>query len=131
MKRKWSYESARNQHHRGRTPSARRQAARPRRDDAGALRNLPDVPTIAESGFPGFDAGNWFGVVVRSGTPSSIVDRLNAEIVRVLELPAVREPLVSHGLSPAPMTSEQFTAFIHSEMERNGKIVKSLNLKID
>ncbi|MGZ5117285.1 MAG: Bug family tripartite tricarboxylate transporter substrate binding protein [Burkholderiales bacterium] len=92
---------------------------------------MPDVPTIAESGFPGFDAGNWFGVVVRSGTPSSIVDRLNAEIVRVLELPAVREPLVSHGLSPAPMTSEQFTAFIHSEMERNGKIVKSLNLKID
>jgi tripartite-type tricarboxylate transporter receptor subunit TctC len=92
---------------------------------------MPDVPTIAESGFPGFDARNWFGVVVRSGTPSAIVDRLNAEIVRALELPPVREPLVKHGLSPAPMTPEQFTAFIHTEMDRNGRIVKLLNLKMD
>jgi tripartite-type tricarboxylate transporter receptor subunit TctC len=95
------------------------------------LKELVSLAPIAESGFPGFDAGKWFGVVVRSGTPSSIVDRLNAEIVRVLELPSVREPLVSHGLSPAPMTSEQFTALVHSEMERNGRIVNLLNLKID
>ncbi|MEN3355488.1 MAG: hypothetical protein V7640_3646 [Betaproteobacteria bacterium] len=92
---------------------------------------LPEVPTIAESGYPGFDAGNWFGIAIRSGTPKAIVDRLNAEIIRALDLPEVRDPLVRHGLSPAPTTPQQFTAFIRSEMERNGKIVKALNLKID
>jgi len=92
---------------------------------------LPEVPTIAESGYPGFDAGNWFGIAIRSSTPKAIVDRLNAEIIRALDLPEVRDPLVRHGLSPAPTTPQQFTAFIRSEMERNGKIVKALNLKID
>lgn len=92
---------------------------------------LPEVPTIAESGYPGFDAGNWFGISIRSSTPKAIVDRLNAEIIRALDLPEVRDPLVRHGLSPAPTTPQQFTAFIRSEMERNGKIVKALNLKID
>jgi tripartite-type tricarboxylate transporter receptor subunit TctC len=92
---------------------------------------LPEVPTIAESGYSGFDAGNWFGISIRSGTPKAIVDRLNAEIIRALDLPEVRDPLVRHGLSPAPTTPQQFTAFIRSEMERNGKIVKALNLKID
>jgi tripartite-type tricarboxylate transporter receptor subunit TctC len=92
---------------------------------------LPEVPTIAESGYPGFDAGNWFGISIRSSTAKAIVDRLNAEIIRALDLPEVRDPLVRHGLSPAPTTPQQFTAFIRSEMERNGKIVKALNLKID
>jgi tripartite-type tricarboxylate transporter receptor subunit TctC len=92
---------------------------------------LPEVPTIAESGYPGFDAGNWFGISIRSGTPKAIVDRLHAEIVRALELPEVRDPLVRHGLSPAPMTPEQFSAFIRSEMERNGRIVKKLNLRME
>jgi tripartite-type tricarboxylate transporter receptor subunit TctC len=92
---------------------------------------LPEVPTIAESGYPGFDASNWFGSVVRGATPKPIVDRLNAEIVRALDLPDVREPLMRLGLSPSPMSPEQFTAFIRREMERNGKIVKALGLKAD
>ena len=92
---------------------------------------MPEVPTIAESGYPGFDAGNWFGTAVRSGTPKPIVDRLNAEIVRALELPEVREPLMKVGLTPAAMTPEQFTAFIRNEMDRNATIIKSLNLKIE
>ncbi len=92
---------------------------------------MPEVPTIAESGYPGFDAGNWFGTTVRSGTPKSIIDRLNAEIIRALELPEVRDPLLRQGLTPAPMTPEQFTAFIRSEMERNAAIIKTLNLKIE
>ncbi|HYH40848.1 MAG TPA: tripartite tricarboxylate transporter substrate binding protein [Burkholderiales bacterium] len=92
---------------------------------------MPEIPTIAESGYPGFDAGNWFGTAVRSGTPKPIVDRLNAEIVRALELPEVREPLMKLGLTPAPMSPEQFTAFIRSEMDRNATIIKSLNLKIE
>ncbi|HEX2828016.1 MAG TPA: tripartite tricarboxylate transporter substrate binding protein [Burkholderiales bacterium] len=92
---------------------------------------LPDVPTIAEQGYPGFDAGNWFGMVVRSTTPKAIVDRLNAEIVRAVDVAEVRDPLVSHGLTPSPMKPEAFTAFVRSEMERNGKILKALNLKVE
>jgi tripartite-type tricarboxylate transporter receptor subunit TctC len=92
---------------------------------------LPEVPTIAESGYPGFDAGNWFGMVVRSTTPKALVDRLNAEVVRALELPEIREPLVNHGLTPAPTSPADFNAFIRAEMERNGKIVKALNLKVE
>jgi tripartite-type tricarboxylate transporter receptor subunit TctC len=92
---------------------------------------MPEVPTIAESGYPGFDAGNWFGTVVRAGTPKAIIDRLHTEIVRALDVPEVRDPLVRQGLTPAPMTPDQFTAFIRSEMERNAKIIKALNLKIE
>ena len=92
---------------------------------------LPQVPTVAESGFPGFDAGNWFGAVVRSGTPKAAIDRLNAELTRGIELPEVRDTLVKHGLSPAPMTPDQFNAFLRTESERTGRIVKSLNLKLE
>ena len=92
---------------------------------------MPEVPTIAEQGYAGFDAGNWFGISLRSGTPKPIVDRLHAEVLRTLDLPEVRDPLVKHGLAPAPFTPDQFTAFLRSEMERNGKIVKALNLRIE
>jgi len=92
---------------------------------------MPEVPTIAESGYPGFDAGNWFGAVVRSGTPKPIIDRLHAEITKALNLPEARDPLIKGGLVPAPMTPDQFTAFIRGEMERNAKIIKTLNVKIE
>ena len=92
---------------------------------------LPQVPTVAESGFPGFDAGNWFGAVVRSGTPKAAIDRISAEIGRGIELPDVRGTLVKHGLSPALMSPEQFNAFLRTESERTGRIVKMLNLKLD
>ena len=92
---------------------------------------LPQVPTVAESGYPGFDAGNWFGTVVRTGTPKAAIDRLNAEIARGLELPEVRDMLLKQGLTPAPMSPEQFNAFLRTETERTGRIVKTLNLKMD
>ena len=92
---------------------------------------MPEVPTIAESGYPGFDAGNWFGAIVRSGTPKPIIDRLQTEITRALDLPEVRDSLKSMGLTPASTTPDQFTAFIRSEMERSAKIIKSLNLKVE
>jgi tripartite-type tricarboxylate transporter receptor subunit TctC len=92
---------------------------------------LPQVPTVAEAGFPGFDAGNWFGAMVRSGTPKSAVDRLNAEITRALEQADVREALSRYALVPAPMTPENFGAFIRAEMERNGRIIRKLDLKLE
>lgn len=92
---------------------------------------MPEIPTIAESGYPGFDAGNWFGAVVRAGTPKPVLDRLHAEITRALELPEVRDPLLRQGLMPAHMTPEQFNAFIRNEMSRNSAIIKTLNLKME
>ena len=92
---------------------------------------LPQVPTVAESGYPGFDAGNWFGAVVRTGTPKAAIDRLTAEFARGIELPEVRDTLVKYGLSPAPMSVEQFNAFLRTESERTGRIVKALNLKLE
>ena len=92
---------------------------------------LPQVPTVAESGYPGFDAGNWFGAMVKSGTPRPVVDRLNAEIAKALELPEVREALGRYGLVPAAMSPDKFAAFVRTEMERNARIIAKLNLKID
>jgi tripartite-type tricarboxylate transporter receptor subunit TctC len=92
---------------------------------------LPQVPTVAEAGFPGFDAGNWFGAMVRNGTPKPAIDRLNAEIVRALEQADVREALGRYALVPAPMTPENFGAFIRTEMERNGRIIRKLDLKLE
>jgi tripartite-type tricarboxylate transporter receptor subunit TctC len=92
---------------------------------------LPDVPTVAESGYPGFDATNWFGTVVRSATPRPVIDRLSAEIGRALNLPEVKDALSRVGMVPAPMTPAEFDAHLRREMEINGKIIRRLGLKID
>ncbi len=92
---------------------------------------LPSVPTVAESGYPGFEAINWFGAVVRSGTPRSIIDRLSAEIGRALRLPEVNDALNRVGMNPAPMAAGEFDAFIRREMDTNGRIIGKLNLKIE
>lgn len=92
---------------------------------------MPEVPTIAESGYPGFDAGNWFGAIVRAGTPKAVVDRLHSEMTKALELPEVREPLLRQGLVPASTSPDQFNAFIRSEMDRNGRIIRTLNVKVE
>jgi tripartite-type tricarboxylate transporter receptor subunit TctC len=91
---------------------------------------LPDVPTVAESGYPGFEALNWFGAVVRSGTPRSVIDRLSAEIGRALGLPEVNDVLSRVGMTPAPMSPAEFDAVIQREMETNGRIIRKL-LKIE
>ena len=92
---------------------------------------LPNVPTVAESGYPGFEATNWFGAVVRSGTPRSPVDRLSAEIGRALKLPEVSEALGKLGMIAAPMSPAEFDALLRREMETNGKIIRKLGLKVE
>lgn len=92
---------------------------------------LKDVPTVAESGFPGFDSTNWFGAVARAATPKNAIDRLSAEIARGLQLPEVNDALSRLGLSAAAMSPGEFDAFLRAEMERNGKIIRALNLKVD
>jgi tripartite-type tricarboxylate transporter receptor subunit TctC len=92
---------------------------------------LPQIPSIAESGYPGFEALNWFGAVVRSPTPKSAIQRLNAEIGKALETPEAKGVLTKQGLAPATMSPEAFDAFMKAETERNARVIKALNLKVE
>jgi tripartite-type tricarboxylate transporter receptor subunit TctC len=90
-----------------------------------------DVPTVAESGYPGFEAITWFGAVVPAATPREAINRLNADIVRALQLPEVRNGLAKLGLTAAGTSAEEFDAFIRSELQRNEKVARASNLRID
>jgi tripartite-type tricarboxylate transporter receptor subunit TctC len=91
----------------------------------------PDVPTMDESGFPGWETGPWFGILVRAGTPDGVVRRLNAELVRALNAPEVRERLLAQGANPVGDTPEAFAAFIRAESARWGKVVKDAGIRAD
>lgn len=88
------------------------------------LPSLPNVPTIAESGFPGFDASNWYAFVAPGKTPKNILDRWNAELVKVLKDPNVREQLDKHGLSALPGTREELATTIRKESLVWAKVIK-------
>jgi tripartite-type tricarboxylate transporter receptor subunit TctC len=92
---------------------------------------LKAVPTIAESGYPGFDATNWFGAITRAGAPRAAVDRLHAEMLRALQLPEVVDAFGKLGLTPGPMSPAEFDTFLRVETEKSGKIVRALGLKAD
>jgi tripartite-type tricarboxylate transporter receptor subunit TctC len=92
---------------------------------------FPAVPTIAESGYPGFEAVNWFGAVARSATPKPVIDRLSAEIGRALQQAEVKDGLSKLGLTGMPMTPEAFGDFLRAEMQKNEKILKVLKLRIE
>ena len=99
--------------------------ARPR------LPALPQVLTFAEAGMPGFTAKNWFGVLAPAGTPKPIIDRLSAEIARILALPDVREKLLSQGMDPYISTPVEFAALLKSDLALYGKIIKTANIKLE
>jgi tripartite-type tricarboxylate transporter receptor subunit TctC len=92
---------------------------------------LKDVPTVAESGFPGFDTSIWFGSVVPSATPKEAVNRLSAEILRALQLPEVKDVITKVGLNTAGLGAAEFDAFIRAELRRNEQIARAVNLRID
>jgi tripartite-type tricarboxylate transporter receptor subunit TctC len=92
---------------------------------------LPEVPTIAESGIPGYDAANWYGIVVPIKTSRNVVQRLNTEIVRVLAAPDTKAALLNQGLDAAPSTSQEFGALMHSEAIKWAKVVKSAGITAD
>ena len=91
----------------------------------------PDVPTLAEAGLAGYEVGSWQGVFAPAGTPPEIVRRLNAEIVKIVNLPEVREKLTGLGAEPAPMTSEAFGAMVRSEVAKWAEVVKKSGAKVD
>ena len=89
---------------------------------------VPDVPTIAEAGVPGFEAIAWFCVLAPGGTPPSIVKKLNTEFARILQLPNIRERLVSQGLEPVGSSVEEFAQFTRSEIVKWEKIIKAAGI---
>jgi tripartite-type tricarboxylate transporter receptor subunit TctC len=94
-------------------------------------RSLPDLPTVAESGVPGYEAMGWNGVFAPAGTPRAIVMKLNAGIRKVLEMPDVRERLESMGSNPVGGSPEQFGAYVKQEIERWGKVIRDNNLRAE
>ncbi|HSN39878.1 MAG TPA: tripartite tricarboxylate transporter substrate binding protein [Burkholderiales bacterium] len=96
----------------------------------GEKRNaaLPDVPTVAESGVPGYSMNTWYGAVMPAGTPPAIVAKLNAEINRILKMPDIRERLAALGADPVGGSPEQFGSTIKSEVAKFTKVVREAHL---
>jgi tripartite-type tricarboxylate transporter receptor subunit TctC len=92
---------------------------------------LPEVPTVAESGFPGFEADQWYGIVAPAGTPPAVVARLNAEIHKALALPDVAQQLAAEGAVPNPGPPQAFGELIAREIPRWREVIKAGNVKID
>ena len=90
---------------------------------------LPNVPTIAESGLPGFDYNLWVGLWAPAGTPQDIVDKINADVAKVLAMPDVRERLAALGAEPMVMTSADFRKFMREEIDDAAKVVKAAGIK--
>ena len=101
------------------TPSGTRSAA------------IPNVPTLAESGLPGFDVQPWFGIVVRAGTPQVVIDRLHAEISKVMAQAEVKRRLSEQGAQATTTTPGQFSQFIASEIARWAEVVKASGAKVE
>lgn len=95
------------------------------------LATLPDVPTFAEAGLPAYDFQLWFGVLAPAGTPGPIVDKLSAEIARILALPEVKQQLAEQGLDTAYRPSAEFDKLIRSDHERFGRLIKSAGIKVE
>jgi tripartite-type tricarboxylate transporter receptor subunit TctC len=95
------------------------------------LAALPEVPTVAEAGFPGFDAVNWSGLVAPAHTPEAVISRLNAEATAALRQPEMVERLGLDGSEPFPSSATEFAAFIRSELAKWSAIVRGTGLRID
>ncbi|MDB5878909.1 MAG: extra-cytoplasmic solute receptor [Variovorax sp.] len=92
---------------------------------------FPDVPTLAESGMPGFEVGAWQGVMAPAGTPAAVVTRLNAEIVKALNSTAVRERLALQGAEPLGSTPAAYGAYVQKELKRWAGVVKATGVTLD
>ena len=92
---------------------------------------LPDVPTMDEEGYKGFDATSWFGLLAPVGTPKDIIAKVNSASVKAIAAPEMRERLAAQGADPVGNTPEQFAAFIKLELEKWAKIVKASGARVD
>ena len=92
--------------------------------------DLPDVPTTLEAGFKNSEYDFWFGVFAPSKTPRAIIERLNWEVTKALEDPAVKDKLTKLGVQPMPMTAQQFDDYVRGELEQNAALVKAAGIKV-
>jgi tripartite-type tricarboxylate transporter receptor subunit TctC len=90
---------------------------------------LPDLPTVAEAGLPGFEADNWYGIVTTMKTPAPIINRLNAEIVKALHSPDVVQLLLAQGLEVKTSTPQEFGSYMRSEYDKWAKVVKDAGIQ--
>ncbi len=93
--------------------------------------DLPNVPTINESGYKGFDAVTWFGLLAPAGTPKDVIAKISGEFNKALQQPELRKKLGDEGADPAGGTPEQFAALIKDEIPRWGKVVRESGAKVD
>ena len=93
--------------------------------------STPELPTIAETGIKGYEAGSWYGLSAPAGTSKEIVARLHAETMKVMGMPDVKERLFNAGFEIVTSNPEQFAAFTKSEIQKWGKLVRAANLKVD
>jgi tripartite-type tricarboxylate transporter receptor subunit TctC len=91
---------------------------------------LPNIPTVSESGLPGYEASIWYGLLAPAGTPPAVVARLNAELHKAMAHPDVKQKLAEQNFSITPSTSEEFGRKINSELDRWGKLIKEANVKL-
>jgi tripartite-type tricarboxylate transporter receptor subunit TctC len=100
---------------------------------AGSRRSplQPEVPTIAEAGVPGYEMDSWLGIVAPAGTPSPVLDRLNAEFNRALAVPQVREKLAAQGLDVVGGSVADFSRTIRADYDRFTRVIKSAGIKAD
>ncbi len=91
----------------------------------------PDLPTIAESGLPGFDISTWFGIFAPAGTPRDVLERLHAEFTRALAMPDIREKMLNLGAEPVASTPDEFAAYIRSEAAKYARVIKASGAKAD
>jgi tripartite-type tricarboxylate transporter receptor subunit TctC len=92
---------------------------------------FPDLPTVAEAGLPGFDYDQWYGLLVSAKTPRPVVSVVNKEIVRILNLPDIKERMLTQGATPTPSTPEEFDAFIRSEVKRFAKVLIAAGAQVN
>ena len=92
---------------------------------------LPEVPTVAEAGLKDFEVTTWYGIMTPSGTPRPIVSRLNAELVKIMHTPDVKERLAGMATDPLTSTPEEFAAYLRQEIAKWGDVVRKANLKAD
>ena len=92
---------------------------------------MPELPTVAEAGIPGFAVNNWTGVFVPAATPPAVVTRLNAEFVKVLAMPDVKKRLMDNGIDAVSNTPQQFAAYIRDETAKWAAVIKDANVKLD
>jgi tripartite-type tricarboxylate transporter receptor subunit TctC len=90
---------------------------------------LPEVPTLNEAGVPGYETTIWLGIMAPRGTPPEIVDRLNAEIAKIIAKPAIKEAWAKQGAVPMTMSAAEFGAFLKSDIEKWAKVIDKAGLK--